>query len=58
VKAADAGSSPSRERAKAPMWNGAAVWELEGPRIMGPRTSLKMLMAFIDPLSKDAAQAN
>ena len=28
------------------MWKDAAVCELDGPRIMGPITSLKMLVAF------------
>jgi hypothetical protein len=30
-----------------PMWNAPAVCELEGPRITGPRTWFRMLMAFM-----------
>ena len=33
-------------RASVPIWKDAAVCELDGPRITGPITSLKMLVAF------------
>ena len=36
-------SPPKRSRAMRPIRTAAAQWELEGPRITGPMTSLKML---------------
>ena len=40
-------NSPSiRSRASRPMRSAAAQWELDGPRITGPMTSLKMLTSI------------
>ena len=36
-------SPPTRSRANRPMRSAAAQWELDGPRMTGPITSLKML---------------